>query len=147
MDWNKGVDVSYNSLLLEDTADSHDTEAVPDLKTHAAEVAIAGDDDDLQDAESCSCDCTSDYNKRGFSKVDVDDCDDQDSDGGSNFGNDGDDHCEKSADSFCEIRSTSDVALECNFSKEEEKKIGEFNNMDEMEDRLFWETCMAEGYP
>lgn len=147
MDWKKVLDMS-NFVLLEDTADSHETKVVPDLEAHAAEAAIAGDhdDDDLQDTESsCCCGTASDYK---LSKV-VDCHDDQDSNGVSNFGNDEDDdeHHEKSTNSCCETSMSEDVALECNFSEEEERKIGKFNNMDEMEDRLFWETCMAEGYP
>lgn len=136
------MDVSL-SLLFEDIADS-ETDAGPDHKIHADD-AIAGDD-----AESCSCEAS--YTPAGFGDHQVlDHCDEQDS-GASINGSDGDD-----IDHYEPINK--DVALECSSREEggEETNMGEINkddpsktkeiNKDEMEDRLFWETCMAVGYP
>jgi len=153
MDWKKCVDVSP-SLLFEDIADSDQTDAGADHKTHAGD-AIAGRDD--QDAESCSCDASD--GTPGFDDHDeVLDCDEQDS-GASNGSDHGDDHYVQSTSSCF-----SDVALGCLSREEgedhEETNIGEISKgdpseksqktemiKDEMEDRLFWETCMAVGYP
>lgn len=148
MDWKKCVDVSP-SLLFEDIADSDQTDAGAN-KIHAGD-AIAGRDD--QDAESCSCDA-SDDGTPGFDDHEVLDCDEQDS-GASNGSDHGDDHYEQSTSSCF-----SDVDLGClsrEKGEDEEKNIVEINKddpsekteiiKDEMEDRLFWETCMAVGYP
>ena len=141
-------------LLFEDIADSETDAAGPDHKIHA-------DDDahDDQDAESCSrgeaCD---DHHTPGFDEAL--DCDEKDS-GASSGGDAGDDHhqCGRPCASCC--LSSDHVALGClpreEGEGEEEANMGEINkddpskkkeiNKDEMEDGLFWETCMAVGYP
>lgn len=143
MEYNKNevMDVSP-FLLVEGSADS---EADYGLLKLCLDVTIACDDDD---AESCSCD-TSDI--LDFHETNVE-CDDQD------YGdfNDGDKNIHDHQDpswSSCKMWLRDGAAWEFMSTEEgeEESKVGiNLSNrevMDEMEDRLFWETCMAAGYP
>ena len=131
---NGTVDLSF-SLFFEDTADSETDAADPD-KIHA-DVGAAYDD---QDAESCSYDTRD--NTLGFTKAV--DCDDQDS--GDSIGIDGDDHQELSTSS-CKMRFSDVTSRYLSKDKgEEETKVDKID-VDEMEDRVFWETCMEVGYP
>ena len=133
-----GVDAS-SSLLFEDSGDSE-----TDAEIHADDVATDIFDD--QDAESCSCD-TCDDDKHGFTDHQFLDCDDQDSGNSSGINHGDDDHHEPST-SGCNQLWLSDENSGCLSRKEgeEETKVDKID-VDEMEDRLFWETCMEVGYP
>jgi hypothetical protein len=127
------LDVS-SFLLVEGSADSEAEYGLLKLYLDvtiacAAAAAAAADDDD---AESCSCDTTDRIH--GFSETfEVDD------------------HREPSW-SGCKM-FLKDAALDCMIIEEgdqEESKVDinlSREVMDAMEDRLFWETCIALGYP
>ncbi|CAK7332893.1 unnamed protein product [Dovyalis caffra] len=121
------LDVS-SFLLVEGSADSEADYGLPKLYL---DVTIACDDDDDDDAESCSCDTTD--HVHGFDEAfEVDD------------------HREPSW-SGCKM-ILRDAALDCMIIEEGEEESKVDNNLrkevvDAMEDRLFWETCLAAGYP
>lgn len=133
-----GVDVS-SWLLIEDSADSEADSGFFSL--YPSRAAIAGDDED--DAESCNCDTDGVY---GLSKVGDGHEDDQEVDEISGFEDDSNE-----SDSGSSTMWLSDATLECLSplpveDEQQEMKMGEVN-VHELEDRLFWETCMAVGYP
>lgn len=142
-----GVDVS-SWLLMEDSADSEADSGLFSL--YPSTGTIAGHNED--DAESCNYDTDGIY---GLSEVGDGHEDDQEA---------GEFSCHEDnmdeLDSQSSMTWQSDAASEC-FSplpvedeREEikmevdkkETKIGGVN-FRELEDRLFWETCMAVGYP
>ncbi|KAK9289209.1 hypothetical protein L1049_017683 [Liquidambar formosana] len=137
MNWRNVVDVSP-FFLVEDSGDS---EADFDPQKTCHDVDIAG----IDDAESCSSD--SSYT---LEKNDVDEQDYSASNDGE--GDCGHDYKEPSCRSSRK-KLLSDDASECISTEEgedEETRVGVCESrevMDEMEDSLFWETCLAVGYP
>lgn len=126
-------------FLWEDSADSE----VDKLLSHPHELESAVDDDDREDACSCSC------NNNDFSIDDLRALDFQD---------DGDNGDRDLDQDICLIgdggRRRSGAALKYGYEEEEEEEeeessddVGVIRNMNEMEDKLFWDTCMAGGYP
>ncbi|XVF38618.1 hypothetical protein REPUB_Repub20aG0117900 [Reevesia pubescens] len=124
------VDVSC-FLLVEDSGDSEQCQSM--------EIAAAADDHE-DDAESCSFDTISTERLDDFYEVilQLDDIEDQDLI-----------DCNEAATgcwSGCNMCSI-DEALE---AEDQEPRFGlnlSTEVMDGMEDRVFWETCMAVGYP
>ncbi|KAH1096474.1 hypothetical protein J1N35_013395 [Gossypium stocksii] len=122
MDEYKMLDISC-FFLIEDSGDSeHDSESSSmDITT----VTVAGSGGDEDDAESCSCDTISTERLDDFYQAILKFLDD-----------DGDDqdliHCNDDEDGDERPGLGMDLCREV---------------MDGMEDRLFWETCMAVGYP
>ncbi|KAB2092731.1 hypothetical protein ES319_A02G049900v1 [Gossypium barbadense] len=119
---DKMLDISC-FFLIEDSGDSeHDSElSSMDITT----VTVAGSGGDEDDAESCSCDTISTERLDDFYQAILkfldDDGDDQD-------------------------------LIDCNDDQDGDERPGLGMDlcreaMDGMEDRLFWETCMAVGYP
>ncbi|XWS53691.1 hypothetical protein CRYUN_Cryun10bG0022200 [Craigia yunnanensis] len=140
MDYKNGiVDVSC-FLLVEDSGDS-ELDCVPIKQCQSMEIVTADHEDD---AESCSCDTISTERLDDFYEVMIQLDEDQDfidcnepSAGWSN--------CNMwSIDKALEYKSADQEA------EDQEPKFG-INLcrevMDGMEDRLFWEACMAVGYP
>ncbi|KAK8623847.1 hypothetical protein V6N13_065210 [Hibiscus sabdariffa] len=128
-DKNGLVDVS-RFFLVEHSGDSElVSESSMDITT--ATVAAGGGVDD-NDAESCSCDAISTERLDDFYEVILrllDDDDDDDGDGDEDLI----DCNEEGRD-----RDGEEPGLGIDLCREV---------MDGMEDRLFWETCMAVGYP
>ncbi|KAJ1427259.1 hypothetical protein SESBI_09924 [Sesbania bispinosa] len=122
------MDVS-SWLLIEVSADSEEDSAFFPLCLSS----IAGNNED--DAESCNCDTASIC---GLPKDGACHEDDQ------GFG----ESCGVSYVSDCSNSTMSMWMSIATLEDEVETKIGKVNNnVKEMEDRLFWETCMAVGYP
>ncbi|KAJ6719818.1 GLUTAMIC ACID-RICH PROTEIN-LIKE [Salix purpurea] len=124
-------------LLVEGSADSEAEYGILKLYldvTAACDEADDDDDDD-DDAESCSCDAADCVH--GFDET---------------FEVDHDDHREPSWSTGRRM-FLKDAALDCMIMDEggEEESKADIDLtrevMDAMEDRLFWETCIALGYP
>ncbi|WRX21414.1 hypothetical protein QQP08_013901 [Theobroma cacao] len=136
MDNKNGIVDVTCFLLVEDSGDSElDCEPIIQ-QCHNMDVGIAADEDD---AESCSCD-TSER---------LDDCYEVlQLDGDQDFSD-----WDEPADgwSSCEMWSIDEALGYASAEEGEEEPRFDINLcgevMDGMEDRLFWETCMAVGYP
>ncbi|KAI4345503.1 hypothetical protein L6164_012619 [Bauhinia variegata] len=127
------VDVS-SWLLFEDSADSEADSGFSTLHLSIAAVADADEDD----AESCISDKDGIYDLPMVADSHEDDQEVE-------FSSDEDDR------NFCSSTVwLSDAALGCicplALEDEGETKMTEVN-INELEDRLFWETCIAVGYP
>ncbi|CAK9329026.1 unnamed protein product [Citrullus colocynthis] len=102
---------------------------------HELESAV----DDQEDACSCSC---NDFATDDLRSLDFQDDGDGNGDGDRDqaaIGLIGDGE-----------RRRSGTTLEYSYKEEEEESsndVGVIHNTDEMEDKLFWDTCMAGGYP
>lgn len=130
------VDVS-SYLLMEDSADSEADFVQSEV---AAVCSVSGEDDD---AESCSCDSSE------VSGSHADDCDDRDSRDQWN------NPSQRSSVVWASDREDGHASTDVNEEEEpwvdsaggsggEDLSKGE---MDAMEDKVFWETCMTIGYP
>uniref|UniRef100_A0A0A0KBF3 Uncharacterized protein n=1 Tax=Cucumis sativus TaxID=3659 RepID=A0A0A0KBF3_CUCSA len=120
-------------FLWEDSADS-EVDKLLSHPPHQLESAV-DDADDQEDACSCSC------NNNDFSIDDFQDAYDGDNgDGDQDIGLIGDGG-----------RRRSGAGYEEEEEEEEEESsnndVGAIRNMNEMEDKVFWDTCMAGGYP
>ncbi|XVF28438.1 hypothetical protein REPUB_Repub15cG0029300 [Reevesia pubescens] len=148
MENKKGiVDVSC-FLLVEDSGDSElDCEPIKQCQSLEIAAAAAGDHENI-DAESCSCDTSYTERLDDFNEV-ILQLDDEDQD----FID-----CNEAATSWssCKMWSIDEALGYLSTDEEAEDHDQEpmfgINNlcresMDSMEDRLFWETCMAVGYP
>lgn len=120
-------------FLWEDSADSE----VDRLLSHPHELESAVDDQE----DACSCSCN-DFATDDLRSPDLQDDGDGDRDQAA-IGLIGDGE-----------RQRSGTALEYSYKEEEEEEeeessndVGVIHNTDEMEDKLFWDTCMAGGYP
>ncbi|KAK7363640.1 hypothetical protein VNO77_05790 [Canavalia gladiata] len=109
-------------LLIEDSADSEDDSGFFTL----CPSSIIGENED--DAESCNCDTASTC---GIPK--------------DGEGHEDDQGFEESYDDEDGGNSNMWMSVAA-FEDEAETRIGEVN-VNGSEDRLFWETCMAVGYP
>ncbi|KAK7264576.1 hypothetical protein RJT34_32185 [Clitoria ternatea] len=114
---NSTRDVSPSLLLIEDSADSEEDSATP--------VGNNSEDDD--DAEStCNCDTANMVEGDETHQDDKLRCGDED--GGNST-------------MWMSVEPLEEV-------EEAERRVGEVKvNVNQLEDRLFWETCMAVGYP
>lgn len=155
MDMKKnGVDVS-SFLLVEESADSEVDSLTCEMCRH--DLVMAGDEDD---AESCSCD-TSDIHagvlQKGFDYDEDEDEDFSDVDYGDEY-NEVDQlqlnckSCKMWWSDAARLGYMSTQQQQQQQRGEEEYSSWDGINIsrkvkDEMEDRLFWETCMAVGYP
>ncbi|KAG6575041.1 hypothetical protein SDJN03_25680, partial [Cucurbita argyrosperma subsp. sororia] len=124
-------------FLWEDTADSE----VDRLLSHPHQLESAVDDP--EDARSCSCD---DY-ATDRSAVDLQD--DGDGDEDRAVGSTGDDARSSHLDETRPSGATLEYSSEEDEEEEEESNnnVGAIRDMNEMEDKLFWDTCMEGGYP
>lgn len=124
MNWNlNGVDHNLSFLFLEDSADSDD-----DFTTLIRKNREGYAEDD---AESCSCEKSDGHD---LLSEDIED---------RNGGNRLNDLVGVSCWRNCGHMGMSPYVVE---EGEEVSKINE-TNTEEMVDRIFWETCMAVGYP
>ncbi|KAL5782395.1 hypothetical protein ACOSP7_007424 [Xanthoceras sorbifolium] len=137
-----GVDVS-SFLLVEESADS-DADFLTCMEMYRATAAGREDDD----AESCIGEYTSEtHHLKDGGDDQVFDCDDvDDQDFFSDCDDDDDDDVELSWSTTCKLwlgyMSTEEG------EEEESSRVGFKTKVkDDMEDRVFWETCMAVGYP
>lgn len=140
MDIKNGMDVS-SFVLVEESADSEVDSLTCEMCLRDA-VMATGDEDD---AESCSCD-TIEMQAEGLD-YDHDHKNEEFDDDGD--GSSTDQHRQINWSSSCKIWWADGADDEEEYSSWD---IGINNNIsrkvkDEMEDRLFWETCMAFGYP
>ena len=124
-------------FLWEDTADSE----VDRLLSHPHQLGSAVDDQ--EDARSCSCD---DY---ATDQSAVDFRDDGDGDEDRAVGSTGDDTQSSHLNETRPCRATLEYSSEEDEEEEEESNnnVGTIRDMNEMEDKLFWDTCMEGGYP
>ncbi|WCJ23557.1 hypothetical protein M5689_005578 [Euphorbia peplus] len=120
------VDISCFTVI-EGSADS-------ELLKVCNDVIMRCDDND--DAESCSCD-----SNNGLGFVDVFECEDEDDQEIQDHTH----NCKKNqkwTSGKRWVEDDDDVG-----SDEAESKLGSRKIVDQMDDSLFWETCMAVGYP
>ena len=134
MDWKKNsIDMS-SFLLLEDSADS-EVDCFASHSINPDRIAAAKD----EDAESCSCDCEEHVTYEVFEcRVEEEEKKEDGGGGGDEEDDDDDDDgCWESWRS-CKMGLPNAGLAE----EEEESKV-----IADMDDKLFWETCMAVGYP
>lgn len=130
MDWKKNsMDMSC-FLLLEDSADS-EVDCFASHYISPDRIAAAKE----EDAESCSCNCEEASEKHGMSEVFECRVEEEEEEEEGTEGDD-DDGCRENLGS-CKMGLSNAVLAE-----EEESKV-----IAGMDDKLFWETCMAVGYP
>ncbi|KAI9114838.1 hypothetical protein K1719_013851 [Acacia pycnantha] len=136
-----GVDVS-SWLLMEDSADSEADSG--SFSLYHGTATIAGYDDD--DAESCNYDTDGKYGVHE---------DDQNS-GEFSCHEDNMDELDSQSSMIWQSDATSECFSALPVEDEQEKMKIEVDQKEmkiggvkfrELEDRLFWETCMAVGYP
>ncbi|TKY72030.1 hypothetical protein E2542_SST00764 [Spatholobus suberectus] len=137
-----GKDVS-SWLLIEDSADSEGDSGFFTLYPCNIVANIGHNEDD---AESCTCDTA------GVCGLFEDGEDHEDEKGCGEFCGDEDEGCDSEWSSSTVWLSESDAALEIECSSplvvedEGETRIVKVN-VNDVEDKIFWETCMAVGYP
>ncbi|KAK2646616.1 hypothetical protein Ddye_021811 [Dipteronia dyeriana] len=149
---NGGVDVS-SFLLVEESADSEADFPTWEMCRDIA-AATGGVEDD---AESCSCDTATQtlvHRDQGgldgheVSDYDVDD--DQDNFSDCDDDDDDDDELCLSSTRCCKLWLGSYMSTEKGGEEESSCRVGfkrKVRDDDEIEDMVFWETCMAVGYP
>ena len=142
-----GVDVSL-WLHMEDSADSEADSSFPSLYPSTAIIA----DYDEDDAESCNYDIDGIY---GLSE-DGDSCEDDQDSGEFSCDEDYIDGLDSQSSMIWQSGDTSECFSPLPVEDEQEEMKIEVDqeatktggvNFRELEDRLFWETCMAVGYP
>ncbi|KAF3457294.1 hypothetical protein FNV43_RR01951 [Rhamnella rubrinervis] len=136
MDWKKSSMDLSSFLLLEDSADSEvDCFAPHYINTDRTGAAKE------EDAESCSCDCEEASEKHGI--YEVSECMVEEEEDGDKGDEDKDDEDKDDDDGCWESWRSCKMGLSnAGLAEEEESKF-----IAGMDDKLFWETCLAVGYP